>query len=186
MATDQRQLTPEEFLALPEEKPYRELIDGRIVPKVSPQEHHGLLAGDLMAAINRHARPGKLALAFVELRGIFGPDTLLPDVSVYRWDRLPRDASGRLTNEYQGPPDIAIEIVSPGQTIGEMIKKCRRYLDHGVPLALVLDAHTESIARLLPDGSITTLRGDDRIDLSPLLPDFALTVGELFATLRLD
>ncbi len=186
MATEQRQLTPEEFLELPEEKPYRELIDGRIVPKVSPQEHHGLLVGELVAAINQHARPGKLALAFVELRGIFGPDVLLPDVSVYRWERLARDASGKLANVYVGPPDIAVEIVSPSQTVGEMIAKCRRYLANGVPVALVIHAAAVAVVRMLPDGSMATLRGDDRIDLSPLLPDFEMTVQDLFDTLRLD
>ncbi len=186
MAIESRPLTPEEFLALPEEKPYRELIDGRIVPKVAAQEQHAALALDLGGAINRYARPKKLACAFTELRGTFGRDVLLPDVSVYRWDRLPRDARGRLSNDYQGPPDIAVEIVSPGQSRREMVDKCCRYLSHGTSLALVVDPRTESIIRLLPDGSTSTLRGTDRIDLGPILPEFEMTVQDLFDTLYLD
>jgi Uma2 family endonuclease len=186
MAIRTRQLTPDEFLALPEEKPYRELIDGRIVPKVAAQEQHGVLALELGAAINRYARPAKLACAFTELRGTFGRDVLLPDLSVYRWARLPRDARGRIANRYEGPPDIAIEIVSPGQTHRAMVEKCGKYLSNGTSLALVVDPRTESIVRLLPDGTVTALRGADRIDLSPILPDFEMTVQELFDTLIVD
>ncbi len=52
-------------------------------------------------------------------------------------------------------------------------------------LKLVVDPNGETVTRAAPEGSPTTLRGDDRIDLGPVLPDFELTVRDLFATLHL-
>ncbi|MBA2449506.1 MAG: Uma2 family endonuclease [Chloroflexi bacterium] len=186
MAITERRLTPEEFLKLPEEKPYLELIDGKVVQKPLGQEQHGALQMELGGRINSYARPRRLAWAFSELRGRFGADVLLPDVSIYSWERVPRDPGGRLTNVYQGPPDIAIEIVSPDQSARAMIRKCRRYLDHGTRIALVVDPGPESVVRLTPDGDVTTLRGSDRIDLDAVVLGFELTVQELFDTLRVD
>ena len=179
-----RRMTPEEFLKLPEEKPYLELIDGVVVQKVSPQEQHAWVQSMLSTLINQFGVPRKLAGALSELRGRFGRDVLLPDVAVYRWERLPRTPDGKLANRYESPPDIAIEIVSPDQRINELIRKCRRYLANGVPIALVVDPETEVIVRCLPDGSVTTLRGDDRVDLDSVLPGFELTPRALFDTLR--
>ena len=128
--------------------------------------------------------PRKLAAALSELRGRFGNDVLLPDVAVYRWERLPRTPDGKLANRYEGPPDVAIEIVSPDQSVSEMVDKCRRHLAHGTRIALAIDPDSEVIVRCLPDGSATTLRGSDRVDLDSVVPGSELTPRALFDTLR--
>ena len=136
--------------------------------------------------IDRHARPRKLAIAATELRATVGPDSLVPDVAVYRRERIPRGDDGKLANVLPETPDVAIEIVSPGQTIREMVDGCRRYLANGARIALAVDPDREAIVRVQRDGSTRTLRGDDRLDLSPVLPDFELTTRDLFDALRVD
>ncbi|MBA2448367.1 MAG: Uma2 family endonuclease [Chloroflexi bacterium] len=185
MAIADRRLTLEEFLALPEEKPALELLDGVVRQKVAPQWLHSRFQYGFAERINRFAEPRKLASAFPELREASGRDSLVPDLAVYRWERIPRTATGRLVNAAPTPPDIAIEIRSPGQRLGDLIDKCRRYLTHGAQLGFVVDPNGETVTRVAPEGSPTTLRGDDRIDLGPVLPDFELTVRDLFATLHL-
>ncbi len=179
-------MTPEEFLKLPEEKPAFELIEGMVVQKVSPQEQHSALQTGFAEAVNAFGRPRRLGLALPELRGRFGAEVLVPDVAVYRWDRLPRTVAGELANVYQGPPDIAVEIVSPEQSVREMVAKCRRYIAEGVSIALVVDVDHRTVTRLDEQESETVLRGDDRIDLDRVLPGFTLTVRHLFDTLRVD
>ena len=186
MAITQRRLTLEEFLKLPEEKPYLELIDGVVRQKVAPQWLHALLQPLLAAAINRHAWPRKLAVAFTEIREAFGRDSLVPDIGVYRWERVPRTASGEVTNGPPTPPDIAVEIRSPGQPIDDLVDKCRHYLAHGAELALVVDPDSRTVTLVRAAGGPATLRGEDRIDLSPVLPDFELTVRDLFEMLQMD
>ncbi len=186
MAITERRLTLEAFLKLPEEKPALELVDGVVQQKVAPQWQHALLQPDLAAVINRYARPRKLAAALTEIREAFGRDSLVPDVGVYRWKRLPRTADGRQVNAAPAPPDVAIEIRSPGQSVGDLIEKCRRYPIHGAHLTLVIDPETESVIRVAASQAPVTLRGNDRVDLALVLPDFNLTVRALFEMLQLD
>jgi Uma2 family endonuclease len=48
-----RKLTLQEFFALPESKPYSELIDGEAVPKVSPKRFHLKTTGSLFTLVTR-------------------------------------------------------------------------------------------------------------------------------------
>jgi Uma2 family endonuclease len=186
VAIRERWMTLEEFLKLPEESPALELIDGMVTQKVPPQWVHGGFQYRITERINRFAEPRKLAFAFPELREAFGRDSLVPDVAVYRWERIPRSAAGRLVNAAPMPPDIAIEIRSPGQRVQDLVDKCRRYLAHGSELTLVVDPDGESVILTRPGAEPATLRGQDRIDLDPVLPGFELTVEELFSTLQFD
>ncbi len=184
MAITQR-MTLEQFLELPEEKPALELIDGMVVQKVAPQWEHSVLQFQIAALFNNFAGPLKLAFAVPELRAAYGRDSLVPDVAVYRWARIPRDPSGRVISVPADTSDIAVEIVSPGQSVRNLVDKCRRYIANGTSIALVVDPRDESVVRVGPDAVPVTLSGDDRIDLDLVLPGFRLTVRELFATLRL-
>ena len=71
MATTRRR-TPEEFLKLPEEKPYPEPIDGVVVQTASPQEQHGYLQSVLAELINKFGRRSRRTVAIAEHRGRYG------------------------------------------------------------------------------------------------------------------
>lgn len=185
MAIAQGRMTLEEFLKLPEEEPALEFEDGVVTQKVAPQGQHSALQPTLAGVINQFAIPKKLALAFTELRTTFAGASLVPDIAVYRWERIPRDSDGRVANVIPEQPDIAIEIVSPSQSVTSLIRKCQRYLERGVPIALILDPDDESVI-ILKDGLVRALHGADRVDLSEVLPGFELTVKQVFDILRLD
>lgn len=186
MAVETRTCTLEEFLKLPEEEPELEFIDGRITQKVSPKTHHSALQADLIKRIDRAGLQARLARAFPELRATFAGESRVPDVAVFRWERIPRDASGRLINDVTVPPDIAIEIASPDQSVNWLIRRCFWYVANGVDLALLIDPVDESVAAFRPGSPPELRRGDDCIDLGDVLPGFELTVDELFAALRVE
>jgi Uma2 family endonuclease len=183
MAITERRLTLEEFLRLPEEEPPLEYLDGRVTQKVSPQGKHGRLEGKFSELINRYAEPRKLAIAIPELRTTYSGGSAVPDIAVYRWDRVPVDPDGTIGNIFCEPPDIAIEISSPGQSVRELIEKCRWFVDHGVPIALLAHPERRWVRRFRAGAPPELLSGADRIDLDEILPGFELTVDELFATL---
>jgi Uma2 family endonuclease len=186
MAITQR-LTLDEFLALPEEKPALELEpDGTVTQKMSPQGQHSLLQFALCERINRFARPRRLAVAFPELRTIFGGAAYVPDVSVFRWERIPRTPAGELANVFEAAPDLAIEIVSPGQSPNAPVRRCVWYADSGVERALLVDPADRSLLQFEAGLAPRTLRTDEPLDFGAVLPGFRLTVGELFDSLRLD
>lgn len=186
MALPKLQLTLEQFLKLPEESPSLELMDGAVSQKVSPQQQHSALQLWFAEAINRFARPRKLALALPETRGVFGRDSLVPDVAVYRWSRIPRDERGRVADDVTVLPDIAIEIVSPGQSIPRQLAKCRRYLAAGVAIVLHVNPRDDTVRRFAVGEPEQGLTGGDRIDLDRVLPGFELTAAEVFSALNLD
>jgi Uma2 family endonuclease len=116
MSIATQSLTLEEFLNLPETKPALEFIHGKIVQKPMPQGEHSLLQAELCEAINQVAKPQKIARAFPELRCTFGGESIIPDISVFRWGRIPVETSGRVANRFELHPDWAIEILSPEQS----------------------------------------------------------------------
>jgi Uma2 family endonuclease len=185
MAITEQRLSLDEFLKLPEEKPALEYEDGVVTQKVSPQGQHSLLQTTLAERINQFGRSRKLALALTELRATFHGASRVPDVAVYRWERIPRQPDGKVANRFLEPPDLAIEIASPEQSVNGLVRRCLRLVQDGVGLALLVDPGDESVLRFSSAATVQALHGTDRIDLGDLLPGFELTVQELFESLRL-
>jgi Uma2 family endonuclease len=186
MAIAHRPLTIDEFLALPEEKPALELEpDGTVVQKVSPKGQHSRLQLALCDHINRWAETRRIALAFPELRAVYAGAAYVPDVAVYRWDRIPRTPDGKLANDFREPPDIAIEIVSPEQSTNALIRRSLWYVQHGVEIALLVDPSDESVIRWHAQDPTAVLRRTDAISFGGVLPGLQLTVSELFDVLYL-
>jgi Uma2 family endonuclease len=186
MAISERRMTLEEFLALPEVKPALELVAGRVSQKVSPQAIHGRLQLWLGSLFAGYGEPGKLAMAFTETRVTFAGDSLVPDVVVYRWHRIQCGADGEIVEDFTTPPDIAIEIVSPGQSVRGQHERCRWCVENGVEIALCVNprARVRSVTLFRAGSEPVVLTGNDRIPLDSVLPGFELTVAELFAALR--
>jgi Uma2 family endonuclease len=115
VVTVNNSLTLREFLQLPETKPSQEFIDGQIIPKPMPQGKHSTIQGDLVPAINASLKPQQIARAYPQLRCTFGSRSLVPDVSVFLWENIPRDGEGKVLNTFAIAPDWLIEILSPDQ-----------------------------------------------------------------------
>jgi Uma2 family endonuclease len=186
MAITEQRFSLEEFLKLPEQEPALEFDDGVVSQKVSPKGQHSALQFGVPELFNRFARPRRLARAFPELRATFAGRSYVPDVSVYRWERIPRTPAGEVANDFIEPPDIAVEIVSPEQRVNALIRRCLWYVEHGVCVALLVDPDDRSVIDFRQDAKPVVLVGADRIELGDLLPGFELTVDELFASLRIE
>jgi Uma2 family endonuclease len=186
MAIAHRRLTLEQFLELPEEKPALEYAGGVVTRKMSPQSQHGRLQARFIVVFELSPDAGQRLWVFTETRVTFAGASFVPDAIVVARDRIPRDRRGRPENRFRFAPDIAVEIRSPGQSLAEQIERCQWYVDHGVKVALLADPDDDSIRLFRPGEPHRLLRGADRIDLGPVLPDLQLTVQELFDSLELD
>ncbi len=185
MVLTQRRLTLEEFLKLPEEEPALEFAGGEVSQKVSPKGRHSALQAELVERFNRAGRAEKLARAFTELRATFGGRSYVPDVSVYRWGRIPLDEAGRVADDFFDPPDIAVEIVSPEQSVNAQVRRCLWFVANGVGAALLVDPADESVLLFRPGPTPQPLHGPELIEFGDLLPGFQLGVQELFDSLKL-
>lgn len=180
MALTQHELTLEEFLKLPDEAPALEYFDGVVTQKMTPLGHHSRLQLKLGAWIDDFAVPRRLAMAFMEQRIVAGTASPVPDIAVYRGERIPRDATGVIRNEVFPPADLAIEILSPGQRMAQLTRKCAWYITQGASLVLLIDPHTRTVRVFAPGQPTRTLRGADVIDLAPVVPGLQLPVQTLF------
>jgi Uma2 family endonuclease len=175
----------EEFLALPEVKPNLEYDDGVVRQKVAAKIVHGTLQGFLSSAFNQVAAPRRLGLASPETRFVSPGWAPVPDVAYYRRARI-RLRGGRLPDDMHEAPDIAVEIVSPGQSVTELIRKCLRYLSLGTTVALLVDPDPETVMAFRPGQPLRLLRGSDRLDLDDVLPGLDLAVQGLFDAIAPD
>ena len=90
----QKTITLDEFLQLPETKPASEYINGAILEKPMPKGKHSKLQGRLVTVANDIAEKPQIALALPELRCTFGGRSIIPDVAIFVWNRIPLDADG--------------------------------------------------------------------------------------------
>jgi Uma2 family endonuclease len=174
-----QRMTLDAFLALPEEKPPLE-FDGEVVTqKMAPTPDQIELQAIFREAFNDAASEHQLGRAFFELRFRAGSLVRVPDVGYYRRERL-QTRPGRRYERNLGVPDIAVEIVSPDQSVTALIRKCQEYLSLGSQIAIVVDPDEEAVLAFRPGQPVRVLLGHDRIDVDEVLPGFGLTVHGLF------
>lgn len=132
-------LTLADFLAIPETKPASEFIDGEIIQKPMAKGKHRIVQRELTFTIDRPLTEQEIARAFPELRCSFGDRSFVPDISVFKTDRIPRDPNGTVANDFEIAPDWTIEILSPDQRHTKVIKNIVHCLQHGTILGWLID-----------------------------------------------
>jgi len=176
--------TLEEFLLLPETKPASEFINGEIIQKPMPQGEHSQLQIELCETINQRTKPQKIAKAFPELRCVFGGIAIVPDIAIFRWERIPRLPSGRIANRFETYPDWAVEILLPDQQYKKVLAKLLHCAEHGTEIGWLLDSEDESILVVDRDRRVRELKNSDRLPTIKGI-DLELTVAEVFSWLSL-
>jgi Uma2 family endonuclease len=174
----------EEFLRLPETKPASEFIDGEIIQKPMPQGEHSRLQSKLCGIINEITESPKIAYAFSELRCTFGGKSLVPDISVFRWQRIPLLPSGRIANRFQIYPDWTIEILSPNQKQTKVLGNLLHCSQYGTELGWLIYPEEESVLIIFPQARVQLLTGNAQL---PVLNgiELELTVEQIFSWLTL-
>ncbi len=181
-----KSLTLEEFFKLPETKPSSEYINGQIIQKPIPQGKHSITQGELVSAINAVVKPQKIALAFPELRCTFGGRSIVPDVAVFAWERIPIDERGDVANVFKAHPDWTIEIISPDQSQTKVTGNILHCLKHGSRLGWLIDPEERSVLVYPPKQQPELLQEEQEILPVPdLVSELQLTVGQLFGWLKL-
>jgi Uma2 family endonuclease len=170
-----------DVLARPDgEKRLCELVDGVLVEKPVGY-YESLLAVLLIVYLHRHVDAHDLGIvlgADAPLRLAPG-QVRLPDVSFVSWDRFP----GRRLPRQPIPdlaPDLAVEVLSPGNTEAEMARKLRDYFAAGCRLVWYVYPDDRTVRVHTDPGTVRTLRGDDVLDGGDVLPGFRLSLREWF------
>jgi len=177
-------LTLENFLQLPETDPGSEFIDGQIIQKPMPQGKHSAIQMELGTAINAVVRSPKIARAFPKLRCTFSGKSIIPDLAVFTWDRIPREENGSVANAFAIAPDWVIEILSPDQTQTKTIKKILSCLKSGTQMAWLIDPEEQVIFVYVADQEVTFYDEPESVLPVPTFAqDLQLTVQQQFSWL---
>jgi Uma2 family endonuclease len=180
-----KSLTLNEFLQLPETKPASEYINGEIIPKPIPQGKHSTLRGESVTVINNVTESQSIALALPELRCTFNGRSIIPDVSVFTWNRIPLDDNGDIANVFTSYPDWTIEILSPDQNQTKVTNNILHSLNAGCQMGWLIDPDEKSVL-VYPAGKqpIFCQEPEQLLPVPEFMGDFRLSIQELFSWLK--
>lgn len=157
-----------------------ELVDGTLVAKPMGFEESALAfeLGGYLREFVKEKNLGRLTGPDGHFR-LFAKLVRAPDISFVSWERL--DASNVDMEAFPDlAPDLAIEVLSPGNTKGEMDEKLSEYFTHGVRLVWMVDPRKKQVAIHTTPEDPVILTEKDTLDGGSVLPGFALSLKALF------
>ena len=187
VAAPTRPMTIEEFLALPTDDGIeRMLIRGEVWEKPMTRRNRfharleSLISHLLRSWSNSRPEPrGEVYSGEAGVRLTQAPPSVYGiDVVYLSAERLASQPDD--TTLLDGPPTLAVEILSPSDKIEEIQAKLDEYLTAGVPVAWVVDPHFKTVTVYRPDRGPEMLHGDAVLTDQTHLPGFAVAVTELF------
>lgn len=183
MSTATQLMTAAELLRLPRGKTRYELVQGEL-HSMSPAGHiHGKVAARFTAKLFPFVEEHELGEVYAAETGFLlsrNPDTVrAPDaafVAAHRLAELPASSEGF----FPGAPDLAVEVVSPSESYGDVEAKVRLWLSAGTLAVVVLDPRRASATVYRPDGEVIFLSAEDLLTLGELIPGWKLRLADVF------
>jgi Uma2 family endonuclease len=184
-------ITLDRFLTQPETKPASEYIDGSIYQKPMAQGQHSRLQLKFCNTVNAVTEDKQIALALPELRCTFGGKSIVPDVSVFRWERFPINAEGEIENVFPIYPDWVIVILSPEQALMRVISNILHCLKHVTEMGWLLFPKERSLLIFQRDRQPIEINSEINATQKLLVPNFLetelnLTVEQVFGWLKVS
>jgi Uma2 family endonuclease len=180
MATVQDITTAEQLLGAPG-LGRCELVRGELVMMSPAGFEHGDVAGRVHGHLFHFVTQNRLGTVTAAETGFqigHDPDTVrAPDVGFIRTERVPKV---RTRGFFQGPPDLAVEVISPTDRAGELLAKVQDWLAAGCRAVWVVDPTSRTISVYRGSGEISLLGITDEVADEELLPGFRLSVAEVF------
>jgi Uma2 family endonuclease len=175
-------MTAQELLDFRHE-PYRhELLRGTLQEMEPAGAEHGRVALNIGELLNAHVKAHRLGIGFAAETGFqlaWDPDTVrAPDAAfvAHRPDRLAASRSGF----WQGPPDLAFEVVSPNDRYSSVEEKAWEWLDAGARAVVVVDPRRRTAKVYRSRRDIRVLTDDEALDLDDIVAGWAPNVADLF------
>jgi Uma2 family endonuclease len=181
-ATLTKPVTAEELLAMPDDGYRYELVEGELRRMSPAGDEHGRVGMELAVPLGSHVKKNNLGKLYLAETGFLvktNPDTVrAPDIAFVRMERIKQSPGVR--GYRVGAPDLAVEVVSPGDTVNEVEEKVAEWLAGGARMVWVVSPklQTVTVYRSLID--IVTLTAKDKLDGADVVPGFQINVAEIF------
>jgi Uma2 family endonuclease len=181
--TEKARITAAQFLAMDLGEGLFELVRGEIVPVSPPEYLHGMICGKIyMILMGFGQRTGHGHAGTNDSAVVLAEDTVRgPDICYFSEARWPEAQVGH--GPPPVPPDLVVEVVSPGDRRGEIQEKVEEYLGAGIAMVWVVHPDKKTLTIHRPgEAAARTLRDSEAVEGLPELPDFRCTVAQFFPT----
>jgi Uma2 family endonuclease len=182
MSINQRLMTADELMAMPDEGLRHELLRGELRTMPPGGWEHACESIEVAASLAPYARRhglGKVAGADTGFRLTTDPDTVrVPDLAFVRSERLPTGAARR--RYFAGAPDLAVEVISPTDRYTEVDEMVGEWLGHGCRMVLVVDPRRQTVAVHRPGQPVRILGVDATLDGEDVVPGWTMPVRDIF------
>jgi Uma2 family endonuclease len=175
-------MTADEFFQLPPIVGRMELVAGEVRTMSPAGFGHGEFMLNIGEVVRQFVRTHQLGavsggdIGFVLSRN---PDTVrAPDLAFLRSERVP---PGRRLKFIEGPPDLAVEILSPDARASEVAAKTEAWLTAGTRMVWNVDPRNNTVTIHVPSQPPRTLAVADQLDGGDVLPGFSCPVSVVFA-----
>jgi Uma2 family endonuclease len=182
MATTEKLMTAEDLWRLPDDGQRHELIAGELRTMAPSGWEHGELTLAIGGPLRDYVRAHQLGRAFGAETGFLlatNPDTVLaPDAAFVARERA---GAGRRAGYWPGPPDLAVEVISPGDLYTEVEEKVATWLAYGTRMVIVLNPRRRTATVHRSPTEVRHLTENDVLDGEDVVPGWTVPVRDLFA-----
>jgi Uma2 family endonuclease len=172
-------MTAEQLLhaSIPDKR--TELVRGVLRVREPAGDRHGRITMNLTARLVAHVErigAGQLFAAETGFTLFRAPDTVrAADIAFIRRERLPEADTGFL----EVPPDLVVEVLSPGDRPGETLAKIGDWLEGGARLVWVIDPGRRLARIYRRDGTESVIGENDALDGEDVLPGFSCSLSAI-------
>ena len=171
-------MTAEELGNLDDDSHRHALIKGELLTMPLPKHLHGRVAANLTWLLFQHAKPNQLGQVCTEAgyKLESDPDTVLgPDVSFVARNHFALSPEGY----HDGPPDLAVEVLSPGDRRGQVEHKLSLWLEFGTRSVWLVNPRKRTVEIIRSTGERHLLHETDEL-VDDTVPGFRVKVSEIF------
>ena len=174
--------TDEEFMALPDDGNRYEVVNGELVTVGSAGAKHGYYVSLIHILLGAYVRSQKLGFTFDSDTSfkMKSGNRRSPDCSFFSKERL-RSLGGIPKGYIEGAPDLAIEVLSEANTVGEIHDKIVEYFENGSRLVWVIHPEEKYVLVYRQPEPAALKRPGDILEGEEVIPGFALDLSEFFA-----
>jgi Uma2 family endonuclease len=184
MSTEVQLMTADELLVMPDDGFLYELIKGELIKVSPPPGHeHGLVTMNIAGPLYEHVKTNNLGKVYAAETGFLlqqNPDTVrAADVAFIKRERIEKAAP--VKGYWIGAPDLAVEVVSPSDTVDRIEGKVAEWLEAGALMVWVVSPklHTVTVYRSLTD--VIALTERHNLEGGDVVQGFTIRVAGIFA-----
>jgi len=178
-----QQVTADELLHLPDDGFRYELVRGELRRMTPAGNVHGRVAMSFAWRLARHVEENRLGTVYAAETGFrlaTNPDTVrAPDVAFVSRARV--ETVGEVEGFWPEAPELAVEVISPGDSYADVEEKVFDWLDAGTKMVVVINPRQRSATVYKSLTDIVALAEADVLDGGDVVPGFELAVREIFA-----